>query len=322
MLSTKNIVSDYKDIPVQWVFEHYCNLTEKLEGQTVSICSMFSEKDLIPSMKIYDSEKGYRFKDFSSGFSGSCWDLLILLTGKSFSDVVKEVKSEYMEQLNSGRINSSTRELSTQGRYRVTAYEKRGWDRKDADFWLPFNIGTKILRRYNVYPLDSYRMTRPDYPDLDFKTGLYYGYFTQEDVLIKIYQPHNKELKFLNVNKYLQGKDQLLGYDNLCIVSSLKDIMSCVSLGLKVDYIAPDSENTFLSKEIVDSYVKEYKYVSVMLDNDEPGIKAMKKYKTDYGLTPLLLDLSKDPSDSIRDHGPRKVLSRLVPLYEKLSLAL
>ena len=41
------------DIPSNWIFENYCNLNEKLYGQSVKILSMFNHKDTVPSMVIY-----------------------------------------------------------------------------------------------------------------------------------------------------------------------------------------------------------------------------------------------------------------------------
>ena len=41
MLSTKNIITNLKDVPQTWIFEYYCNLEEPLTGQNVKLKSFF-----------------------------------------------------------------------------------------------------------------------------------------------------------------------------------------------------------------------------------------------------------------------------------------
>ena len=45
MISTKNIIVDYTEVPSTWVFEHYCKLNKKLTGQGEKIKSLFNKKD-------------------------------------------------------------------------------------------------------------------------------------------------------------------------------------------------------------------------------------------------------------------------------------
>ena len=94
--------------------------------------------------------------------------------------------------------------------------------------------------------------------------------------------------------------------------------MALKSLKLTIDIVAPDSENSMIRKEVMDSYIKSYKKVVVMFDYDDAGIKAMQKYKELYPeLEVCVLPMSKDPSDSLRDFGAKEVRSRLVPLLHK-----
>jgi hypothetical protein len=52
MISTKNLVSSIIDVPDHWIFEHYCNLSEKLVGQDVKIKSLFNPTERTPSFSI------------------------------------------------------------------------------------------------------------------------------------------------------------------------------------------------------------------------------------------------------------------------------
>jgi hypothetical protein len=77
MISTKGLL-DIKDVPVTWVFEYYCNLKEKLQGQDIRMKSLFNPNDKTPSMFIYlNKNKGvYYYKDFSSNNGGDFIDLV------------------------------------------------------------------------------------------------------------------------------------------------------------------------------------------------------------------------------------------------------
>ncbi len=55
----------------------------------------------------------------------------------------------------------------------------------------------------------------------------------------------------------------------------------------------------------------------MLFDNDQPGIDAMKKYQDKYSLPPIHLSMSKDLSDSVRDHGIHKVKEILTPLLKQ-----
>jgi hypothetical protein len=161
-------------------------------------------------------------------------------------------------------------------------------------FWTKFNIDSiKILKEYKSDSFRSICFKLNGLEDNDFivRENNMYGYFKNENELYKIYQPFNSTRKFLKISDYVQGTEQLVGYKNLVITSSLKDIMAIKSLNLKIDIIAPDSENSILSNQIITKYKEQYKNIVVLFDNDSAGIKSMKKYKELYNITPVLLNM-------------------------------
>jgi DNA primase len=126
--------------------------------------------------------------------------------------------------------------------------------------------------------------------------------------------------KFIKIQNYTQGLDQL-SYDKkyLLIVSSLKDLMAFIKLGISnIECIAPDSENTMLGESIMSKLKSKYSKIIVLFDNDEPGIKAAERYKTKYGINNIILDMSKDLSDSVKDHGVETVRDKLFPLLKQV----
>jgi len=323
MISTKNNVLTISDVPVIWIFEHYLNLTEKLDGQQVKIKSIF-KTEKTPSMCIYvdPNSMKYKYKDFSSGLQGDPISLIERMFNISRGEAVSKLISEYKLFMEGNRAYKAP-EIKSYDNYKVTDYTIRHWSNFDQKYWGDYHIGSKMLEAYNVSPLEYYKMTRNE-PDGSISeitiTGLnLYGYFKNDGTLYKIYQPKNMNKKFLKLANYIQGSEQLtLTKDYLVITSSLKDVMAFNKLGFKnVECIAPDSENTIMKETTIDKLKSKYKSICVMFDNDDAGKIAMEKYKERYGLSYIVLNMEKDVSDSIKLHGLQKVKEELFPLLKK-----
>jgi len=198
----------------------------------------------------------------------------------------------------------------------------RHWNTLDQKYWMGFHIGSRLLSRYNVVPLEYYIMQKTDENDsvssMTIKGNYIYGYFREDGTLYKIYQPKVKESKFIKVRDYIQGTEQLV-FDKpyLIITSSLKDLMAYHKLKISnSEAIAPDSENTMIPENIMSSISSKYQGVCVLFDNDEAGIRAAEKYKLRYGFDYVVLELEKDLSDAIKVHGIDKVRESLLPLLK------
>ena len=324
MFKIKNMVHDIKDVPASWIFEHFCKLGEKLSGHDIKIKSLFNSKERTPSMCIYydPTKDTYKYKDFSSGKGGSAIDLVKDITGLTYHKACTLVVENYNDFVLHNNGGYDVQKFKQASKYKVSQFVFRSWTTQDQYFWTQFNIGSKLLTEHNVRPLDSYTMHKDcdDGPiDLTIKGNYLYGYFKNDGTLYKIYQPKTLDKKFIKVQDYIQGIEQTKTAPYLVITSSLKDVMALKSLKIPtLDIIAPDSENTIIRKEYMDQYIKKYKKVIILFDYDEPGIKAMERYKELYPeVEYAVLPMSKDPSDSIKDFGPKEVYLRLVPILNK-----
>jgi len=319
MISTKTIISDVVDVPREWIFEFYLKLDEKLTGQDVKINSAFNPRDKTPSMCIYvDGRSNYRYKDFSSGKGGDALDLVKdlfnLATRGTASFKVVQDYNQYLKD--NGYSQNYT--IKSQGRYQVSDYEMRHWTNFDQKFWTSFNISSNELEKYNVVPLDHYVLSRED-KSLTIKGRYIYGYFREDGLLYKIYQPKSKDNKFLKVRDYIQGSEQLK-YDKsyLIIVSSLKDLLALNMLNIGgVEAIAPDSENTMIPDSFMQNVLKKYKKVFVLFDNDDAGKQSAERYSSKYNLPVINFTLSKDVADALKEHGIEKTRSELFPLLKQ-----
>ena len=303
MFSSRKAVVEIDDVPSKWIFEHYLKLQEKLKGQDVKLKSVFNEFDNDPSMYVYMCSRSttYKFKCFSSGHHGNGINLVQLVCKLDYRNAILKVIEDYKAFLsNEDYVHTPTVAVP---KWLIDSYEVRSWTKDDANYWTQFNIGSKLLEKYNVKPLAEYVLSR-GIESFSRKGSKVYGYFNTKDELCKIYQP-GSEKKFLMIKNYIQGWDQIEDKELLLVCSSLKDIMSIKSLGIDCDCIAPNSENS--SIDCIIEWIKGYPKKYIIFDNDLAGIKTMKRYNKEYGISFIHVDLSKDISDSIRDHGAKKV---------------
>lgn len=315
MISTKNIIAGIDNVPTEWVFEHYLGLAEKLTGQDVKLHSVF-KTEKTPSMFVYFKQENneYRFKDFSTGKQGTKVNLVSELFNLSYGEAVNKICTDYERYL-SDNDYTSVNEYKIQNKYKVVDFEIRHWTNVDAKYWGKFKITSGILEKYNVSGLSYFTMAKEGDPNstIVFKGNYMYGYFREDGSLYKVYLPKNPDKKFIKVQNYIQGMDQLTyDKDYLIITSSLKDLICFTKLGYKnAESVAPDSENTMIAEQYIKSLKKKYKDICVVFDNDDAGIKAAQKYQERYGISYVVLDMSKDLSDSVRDFGIQKVKEKL-----------
>ena len=323
MISTKNLISDLEEVPREWVFEYYLNLREKLTGQNIKMLSAFNVKDKVPSMFIYQDSGKYKFKDFSSGFQGDHVELVRHLFNYDVRyKAANRIITDYQEYLkhNAPVVRGP---IQFYDKFKVVDFEMRHWNSQDSKFWTSFRISSSILTHYNVVPLEFFTMSKTEIDgsitSYRFSRPYVYGYFRNDGELYKIYMPKVPEKKFIKIQNYTQGMDQLK-YDSkyLLIVSSLKDLMSFKKLGIgNIECIAPDSENTMIGESVIGKLQEKYSKILVLFDNDEPGVKAAQRYTEKYGIRSITLDMSKDLSDSVKDHGIEAVRDKLLSLLKE-----
>lgn len=330
MLRIKSLITDITEVPREWVFEYYLHLSEKLTGQDVKIKSIFNPNDKTPSMYIYNSSSNiYKFKDFSTGKQGDAINLVQEIFKLSTrGESAYKIMSDYNEYLLDNKEDYSMRDFKKRSKYKIVDFTMRTWTNLDEKYWTKFHIGSKLLEFYKVSPLADYKLHKEEedgsVKELIIRNHNMYGFFRKDGTLYKIYQPLVKDSKFLKIRDYIQGSDQLtMKVPYLVICSSLKDIMAFTKLGYKnAEAIAPDSENTLIPEHVINAYRHKYKGIITLFDNDAAGIESMKKYQTKYDIPYVILELSKDLSDSIRDHGINKTRDILTPLLkEKLNKA-
>jgi hypothetical protein len=327
MINTRNLVANIYDVPSYWVFQYYLNLSEKLTGQDIKIKSIFNPSEKTPSMCLYvdnayniDGTKTqqYVYKDFSTGKFGNKIHLIMYLFSLNFANSIEKIINDYNNFLQSESFENIV--LKKQNKWKVDYVNVRAWNKSDANFWISFNIGSSVLNKYNVKPLEYYNLILEEENKIDklkISGPNMYGYFNKNDELYKIYRPYNDKHKFYKVMSYIQGIDQISEKNPfLVICSSLKDAMCLESIGYNVDVIAPDSENTIIKPYVIENLKEKYKKIITLFDDDDAGLNAVKKYKALYDINGIVSPLCKDISDAVRTHSVNKLHEVLKPLLK------
>jgi len=322
MISTKNFIIDQNYIDSAWVFEFYLDLPERLLGQDLQVKSIFNPSEKTPSMFIYYNKdnQNYKYKDFSSGSQGSAIDLVQKIYKLNYSQAVFYIIEDYNNYiLKHGKHDKI--ECKPITKYKIDFVKKRGWYEEDVEFWLSFNIGTSILKEFNVYPIEYYTMIKEEentFDKITIKNKQMYGYFDKFGNIYKIYQPIQKNYKFIKVTSYIQGLDQLKYIKpNLIICSSLKDAMCLKHFNFNVEVIAPDSENTMIKPYVINNLKEKFLKIITLFDNDTAGHNAIKNYKDTYNIHGICLEIEKDLSDAVKLHGIDKIKKIIAPLLSK-----
>jgi hypothetical protein len=319
MIRTKNIIQSIHEVPDTWVFEYYAPIP-KLTGQRVSILSIFNATDTNPSLVFYTKGGEYLFKDFSEGLQGDKVDFYRYYVqykmGKTITnaEAIVALIYTYSEWL----LNNNYRKVDIvdEAKFKVESFELRSWYQYDAKYFFnDYRIPSRVLDYFIVKPLNSLIVSN-GIKTYNIKKGMTYGYFKKDGTLYKTYAPlESKDKKFNNYQYYIQGWEQLrLDGRTLVIVSSLKDGMVVFTMYPNVDIVAPPSENSYLTMADIEFLKKHYSKIYILFDYDEAGNKAFLVYKNRFGLTDqIIVPLSKDVSDSVRDHSPEKVKPYLDP---------
>lgn len=318
MIRTKSLVDDLNDVPSNWIFEYYCGLSERLTGQDVKIKSLFNQTERTPSFVIFFNDNVYFYKDFSSGNGGNGFNLVMTLFNLTPSQTAAKILSDYNAFLLSGKTTLDINSFKKQARYQVKDYTPRQWVKGDAEFWTKFGIDSDTLSKFKVVPVENYRMEKETGERLIINGPNLYAYTRLDGTIYKMYQPKVADHKFLKVKNYIQGTDQLkFDQPNLVICSSLKDAMCLTKFGYNLEVVAPDSENALIPPGAIAMYKLKYKAICTLFDNDTAGLKAVDKYKEEYGIPGIVLPMSKDLSDSVRDYGIPETRKALHPLLKE-----
>lgn len=313
------------DIPNSWIYKYFCKqhkreINQPFDGRTIKIKSFWTDEKT-PSLCIYFDSKTetYKWKDFSSGRSGNAVELVKELEGKTYATAANHIMNRYREFTYAGHdIQEDTIDTYMANIVEVNVKEK-DYDRSDLDFFGQWGIMIRGLNKYNVKPIYEVSVKR-GYTVQKFENIFGFSFRKKDGTLYQVYQPNNKAVKYLcvNMDDYMIGQDQLEFKHKTCgIVSGLKDLLAIEGLEIESEYVAPKSENSILSAKQIEFLKSKYKSIYTMFDNDAAGIKAMKLYKSLYGIPFIKTGLAKDIAEDRKAYDARELTRTYIQLINQ-----
>ena len=303
-LSVENILKKTTEAEI---YRHYIG-----DYQVGQIMSAPYRKDRNPSFSLYYNRYGQlRWKDFSKGYNGGIFDLLVLITGRPFNEVLLDVD----RSMNLGLYHHTT---DSQIEYQLYKnYESclkshcylqriiQPFTIYDKDYWKSGNISKKTLEYFEIYSTKklfyNHKLAwiyKPENPI----------YSWEVNSKLKAYRPNevNPKNKWMtNFSLEIQGYNKLPEKgDILCITKSMKDITVYHEIGIPA--IAPQSEHILFSEKVMSDLDNRFNYIFTNFDNDKTGKALAEKYEEEYGLHSVFLDEFKDPFEYSQNKGLKK----------------
>ncbi len=257
-----------------------------------------------PSCVVYSN---LFFNCFSSGKKGSCFDLVMMKYGCTFSESLRIISNDFNIKIDpdidfTPIVFGITPKTYINKQTEIKIKSKK-FTIEGLNYWNQYLISEKTLNKYEIKQLDSYWINKTRFKLLN-EIGFAYDFYNYNYQLL--FPNKSKEFKWISntgINN-LQGYHQLpeIG-DKLIITSSLKDVC-CLNENYNLNCVAPKSESTIIPEIIIEHLKSRFNEIIVYLNNDLPGINASKQYEEKYNLKWIVnpLVLSKDPSDVIKNN--------------------
>ena len=267
-------------------------------------------KEKNPSFALYKASTGRIYwSDKGTGEWGSVTGLVMLLYGLTLSQAVERIKKDILfnEKREIKEWKSVVKPLE-RSKY-VFSVDSRAFNRNDYKYWADYGISPETLSKYEIKPCRRLVIYREKVaksvfyelrgePQYSFKFGNNY----------KIYRPYSKIKWLSNIGQTnVQGLKQLPKEGKLLVIQkSLKDVLLLRELAISA--IAPSSEVTFVSEEILNDLKKRFKRIIIWFDHDETGITMATKFGAQYNLSFVTTDdpENKDITDYFKAFGPLK----------------
>lgn len=295
-------------VPDEWIYSYYAGVKEPMDGRNIRIFSVFTN-ERTPSMFLYVRNRKYVWKDHSSGHYGDAIDLTKHIFTQSSGELVSyraamhQIRLDYTKWIKEhGEYKPSKLEVDKYAYDLLCEYTLRDYEEYDILYWGPYGGTHDILKRYNIMPLLNFKIGKK------YKGGTVwnkpcvlkysYGFFSENGDLLKIYNPYNVDFKHVTLKEGLLGSEQLTNkHRTLVIASSMKDLVSLVTLGMEIDVVAPMGEKIIIKQDIIGNLKQIYPNIVTLLDNDATGIRAMILYKRIYDLDFVYIPHYKDIAD-------------------------
>lgn len=248
------------------------------------------------------------FQCFSSGYKGSCFDLIMFKYGCTFYESLLMINNDF--NLSNNRSFIDTNPVIFGIKPKIHIIKQTDIKIKSKDFtieglyyWNQYLISLKTLNKYQIKQLKCYWINNDLYLLHNNELGFAYDFNNYKYQLLFPNKPKEYKWNSNTTITDLQGYYQLpKSGEQLIITSSLKDV-ACLNENYNLTCVAPKSESTIIPEIIIEHLKQRFKNIIIYFNNDEPGIKASKQYEEQYNLKWIVnfKELDKDPSDCMKN---------------------
>lgn len=319
----ESLIQPFKDlvyaVPEELIYHMYLGPSFRVGGTMIS---PFRE-DKLPSLGVFrDTDGVLVFNDFGdSNYSGDSFSFIYkyyteVVNIRGIAAMITKFREDFKNINKEVRIpvlNPSNKNLKS-ARYKKNRNFKleiktRYFTHIDKKYWESYGICIKTLQLFNVFPISHYFINGKGFR----ADKLAYAYIESkdEDVTIKIYQPHNTKMKWIaNINFSIhQGYKLLPERDSLLIITkSLKDVMALHDT-MKIPSVGVQGEKARMKLSVVDEYKRRFTNIVTLFDQDHEGINLANYFKEHYDIDFILIPKilkSKDYSDLIFNIGVKQ----------------
>ena len=279
-------------------------------------------RDKQPTCSFYRNNSGTLiFKDFATGQHLNVFGVVQEIFKCDYHEALRIIANDMgivrdrELHRNPGKINENPTKITDKEMSKIQV-EVQDFTDLELKWWGKYGITLNTLKKFNVYSckhvfLNGNLLAKSQQHCPIFG---YYGKKYQGLELWRCYFPKRTSFRFITnwPSKKIQGYDQLPKEGKLLVITkSMKDCMTLYSCGISA--IAPNSENLFVSDNMLSELKSRFKYIVVFYDNDRPGLHNMARIRREH---PELVYISipkqygsKDISDFYKDHGRKETLN-------------
>lgn len=279
-------------------------------------------RDKQPTCSFYRNNSGTLiFKDFATGQHLNVFGVVQEIFKCDYHEALRIIANDMgivrdrELRRNPGKINESPTKITDKEMSKIQV-EVQDFTDLELKWWGKYGITLNTLKKFNVYSckhvfLNGNLLAKSQQHCPIFG---YYGKKYQGLELWRCYFPKRTSFRFITnwPSKKIQGYDQLPKEGKLLVITkSMKDCMTLYSC--RISAIAPNSENLFVSDNMLNELKSRFKYIVVFYDNDRPGLHNMARIRREH---PELVYISipkqygsKDISDFYKDHGRKETLN-------------
>jgi KaiC/GvpD/RAD55 family RecA-like ATPase len=277
----------------------YHNFNTLQKGKNISN-PFLSTKQKTPSFNIYQPKTSshWKFKDFATGDSGNCFELVMRLYSLDFKEALDRIESDF---------NIKNHSTMSSNKYNQNEFSiiHAQFSQQSLAFWNQYQITEQTLRKYNVQEVKEYTAISKFDKPYTIKGTPHSPIFSYSEVgWTKIYRPFEKNYKFQHLgNKpsdFIFGLKQLPQQDDmLFITGGEKDVITLASQNFNA--IALNSETATLNLIVAKELRQRFNNVIVLYDIDDTGLKQSEILSEAHGFHRMILSRMPNNGKDISD---------------------